>query len=376
MPVMLTPQSAAVAEPPVELPTTRELTARLAALDLDDVDATPRRRLVEQHSTDSVYSSMSEATLYFSDAAPGQSLRPDTARPHSESSDLPGPDKGVPESEVPIPTRWTADGTGGITALARRVVVLDPTPPPLTPLTLATAPAPTTPFFHAQCIAAAVGKAAKAAAVAKPAEASNPSQPSGASASVKSQDRQCGSRGSRGGAKASPNSGSRGSRRGGAKASPNDALGAEAKAKATAKPSPMPAMPKAKVQAKAASRKRPAAAPAAPMRAVMPKAKVKAMAKPAAMPRHHTWGMPAIPLRDHPARMQLQVHAGTEVGAGETMVYFGALPTIIVEHENPTGAVTVRGFARTPIGVRATFTSVVISLDGQMLSIGMTEGRI
>ncbi len=358
MPVMLTPQSAAVAEPPVELPTTRELTARLAALDLDDVDATPRRRLVEQHSTDSVYSSMSEATLYFSDAAPGQSLRPDTARPHSESSDLPGPDKGVPESEVPIPTRWS-----GIRALARVKLTC-------------TCNAPTTPFFHAQCIAATVGKAAKAAAVAKPAEASNPSQPSGASASVKSQDRQCGSRGSRGGAKASPNSGSRGSRRGGAKASPNDALGAEAKAKATAKPSPMPAMPKAKVQAKAASRKRPAAAPAAPMRAVMPKAKVKAMAKPAAMPRHHTWGMPAIPLRDHPARMQLQVHAGTEVGAGETMVYFGALPTIIVEHENPTGAVTVRGFARTPIGVRATFTSVVISLDGQMLSIGMTEGRI
>ncbi len=366
MPVMLTPQSAAVAEPPVELPTSSiELTARLAALALEDVDATtPRRRLVEQHSTDSVYSSLSEATLYFSDAAPGQSLRPDTARPHSESSDLPGPDKGVPESEVPIPTRWTADGTGGITALAR------------VKLTLSTAHAPTTPFFHTQCIAATVGKAAKAAAVAKPAEASNPSQPSGASASVKSQDRQCGSRGSRGGAKASPNSGSRGSRRGGAKASPNDALGAEAKAKATAKPSPMPAMPKAKVQAKAASRKRPAAAPAAPMRAAMPKAKVKAMAKPAAMPRHHTWGMPAIPLRDHPARMQLQVHAGTEVGAGETMVYFGALPTIIVEHENPTGAVTVRGFARTPIGVRATFTSVAISPDGQMLSIGMTEGRI
>ena len=354
MPVMLTPQSAAVAEPPVELPTSSiELTARLAALALDDVDATtPRRRLVEQHSTDSVYSSLSEATLYFSDfsdAAPGQSLRPDTARPHSESSDLPGPDKGVPESEVPIPTRWS-----GIRALARVKLTC-------------TCNAPTTPFFHAQCIAATVGKAAKAAAVAKPAEASNPSQPSGASASVKSQDRQCGSRGSRGGAKASPNSGSRGSRRGGAKASPNDALGAE---------SPMPAMPKAKVQAKAASRKRPAAAPAAPMRAAMPKAKVKAMAKPAAMPRHHTWGMPAIPLRDHPARMQLQVHAGTEVGAGETMVYFGALPTIIVEHENPTGAVTVRGFARTPIGVRATFTSVAISPDGQMLSIGMTEGRI
>ena len=350
MPVMLTPQSAAVAEPPVELPTSSiELTARLAALALDDVDATtPRRRLVEQHSTDSVYSSLSEATLYFSDfsdAAPGQSLRPDTARPHSESSDLPGPDKGVPESEVPIPTRWS-----GIRALARAKLTC-------------TCNAPTTPFFHAQCIAATVGKAAKAAAVAKPAEASNPSQPSGASASVKSQDRQCGSRGSRGGAKASPNSGSRGSRRGGAKAAPNDALGAEAKAKATAKPSPMPAMPKAKVQAKAASRKRPAAAPAAPMRAAMPKAKV-------------TWGMPAIPLRDHPARMQLQVHAGTEVGAGETMVYFGALPTIIVEHENPTGAVTVRGFARTPIGVRATFTSVAISPDGQMLSIGMTEGRI